>query len=243
MAPPSLTARSRALWESLADAPVQFEPALRVAVSADSRLGPPGWVDIVVISGAAIATAPTPEAAGAVQQTLGALPVAALTDPGILRTRLRLLEVLGPACLAYLDPAEFHPDHGSIAIEQFPPHHEDLGSLITVSSAEDVNESDITKITSPAFVTREHGTITSVAGYCDWPGEVAHLSVLTMASARGRGLARAVTSAAVSHGIHRGKLAQWRARPEASRRVARALGFRELGSQVCVRLQTERSSR
>jgi hypothetical protein len=236
MAPSFLTARPRALWESLAGAPVQFAPVLRVAVSADSRLGPPGWVDIVVISGGAIATAPTPEAAGAVQQALGALPTATLTDPEILRARLQLLEVLGPACLAYLDPAEFHPDHGPITVEQLPPHHEDLGSLITASSAEDVNESGITKITSPAFVTREHGTITSVAGYCDWPGEVAHLSVLTMATARGRGLARAVTSAAVSHAIHRGKLAQWRARPEASRRVARALGFRELGSQICVRL-------
>ena len=243
MSPPSLTARSRALWESLADAPVQFAPALRVAVSAGSRLGPPGWVDIVVISGAAIATAPTPEAAGTVQQALRALPATALTDPEILSTRLRLLEVLGPACLAYLDPAEFRPDHGPIAVEQVPPpHHEDLGSLITASSAEDVNESAITNITSPAFVTRDHGTITSVAGYCDWPGEVAHVSVLTMASARGRGLARTVASAAVSHAINRGKLAQWRARPEASRRVARVLGFRELGSQVCVRLQTHRPS-
>src|ERR1700743_2741197 len=167
MSRPPLTPRSRALWESLADAPVQFAPALRVAVSAGSRLGPPGWVDIVVISGAAIATAPTPAAAGTVQQALRALPATALTDPEILSTRLRLLEVLGPACLAYLDPAEFRPDPGPIASGQAPPHHEDLGSLITASSAEDVNESAITKITSPAFVTRDHGTITSAAGYCD----------------------------------------------------------------------------
>ena len=242
MSPSSLTVRSRALWESLAGAPVQFAPALRVAVSPDSRLGPPGWVDIVVISGAVIATAPTPAVARAVQEALGALPAASLTDAAVLSTRLQLVEVLGPAGLAYLDPGEFHPHQGPVAVEQLSPHDEDLGPVITASSAEDVEESDITKITSPAFVTREHGTITSVAGYCDWPGEVAHVSVLTMATARGRGLARTTASAAVSHAIHRGKLAQWRARPKASQRVARALGFRDLGSQVCVRLQIERSS-
>jgi GNAT acetyltransferase-like protein len=241
MSPSSLVARSRALWESLAGAPVQFAPALRVAVSPDSRLGPPGWVDIVVISDAVIATAPTPEAARAVQEALGALPAAALTDRAILSTRLQLVEVLGPASLAYLNPAEFQPYHGPVAVGQLPPHDEDLGHLITASSAEDVEESDITKITSPAFVTREHRTITSVAGYRDWPGEVSHVSVLTMANARGRGLARVTASAAVSHAIHGGKLAQWRARPEASQRVARALGFRDLGSQVCVRVRTGRS--
>jgi hypothetical protein len=33
-----------------------------------------------------------------------------------------------------------------------------------------------------------------------------------------------------------GLLPQWRARPEPSRRVARALGFRELGAQLSIRL-------
>jgi RimJ/RimL family protein N-acetyltransferase len=79
--------------------------------------------------------------------------------------------------------------------------------------------------------------IISAAGYRNWPGEVAHLSVLTLAAARGRGLARMVTSAAVTHAIQLGKLPQWRAWSAASRRVARALGFRELGSQVSIRIQ------
>ena len=72
----------------------------------------------------------------------------------------------------------------------------------------------------------------------NWPGETAHLSVLTAPAARGRGLARAAASAAVAHAIESQKLPQWRARPEASRRVARALGFRQLGSQVSIRLGT-----
>jgi hypothetical protein len=76
--------------------------------------------------------------------------------------------------------------------------------------------------------------IISAAGYRDWPGGVAHLSVLTIATARGRGLARTV--AAITHAIQHGKLPQWRPRPQASRHVARALGFRELGSQASIRI-------
>jgi hypothetical protein len=49
--------------------------------------------------------------------------------------------------------------------------------------------------------------------------------------------ATAVTDpAVVTHALDAGLLPQWRARPEASRRVARALGFRELGSQLSIRL-------
>jgi RimJ/RimL family protein N-acetyltransferase len=144
--------------------------------------------------------------------------------------------MLGPARLAYLDPAEFRPYHGPVAVEQLLPHDDDLRQLVASSSTDDVEESGITQITSPAFAVREHGAIISVARYRDRPGQVAHLSVLTIAAARGRGLARTVASAAVRHAIAHDELPQWRARPQTSRRVARALGFRELGSQVSVRV-------
>lgn len=237
MYPPTLMARSRALWAGLTGAPAEFAPALRVTVTPHSRLCPPHWVGIVVIADAVIATAPTTDAANTVQQALGALPAASLTDPQMLSARLQLLQMLGPARLVYLDPGEFRPHHGPIAVGQLHLHDEGLRQFVATSDAEDVNESGIERITSPAFTVREHGTITSAAGYRDWPGEVVHLSVLTSATARGRGLARMVTSAAVAHAIQHGKLAQWRARPEASRRVARAPGFRELGSQVSIRIQ------
>lgn len=224
------------MWESLAGAPAGFGPGLHVAVSPESRLCPPGWVGIVVIADAVIATAPSPGIAHTVQEALGMLPPVSLTDPAVLSTRLELVDVLGPACLAYLDPAEFRPHHGTVAVERLLPRDDDLRQLVAVSSAEDVAESGITEITSPAFAAREHGTIVSVAGYHDWPSQVAHLSVLTLGTARGRGLARTVASAATTHAIARGKLAQWRARPEPSRRAARALGFRQLGFQVSIRI-------
>ncbi len=233
---PTLTARSRALWESLAGGGTPFGPVLRVAESPDSQLCPPGWVGIVVIADAVTVTAPTPDIAHVAQEALGTLPVASLTDPAVLSTRLTLLDVLGPAGLAYLDPAEFRPRHAAAAVEQFPPHDDELRQLVAASSAQDVQESGINQITSPAFTIREHGTIISAAGYCDWPLQVAHMSVLTTATARGRGLASTVASAALTHAIAHGKLPQWRARPQPSRSVARALGFRELGSQLSIRI-------
>jgi RimJ/RimL family protein N-acetyltransferase len=234
--PPALTVRSRALWASLAGASATFGTVLHVAVSPDSRLCPPRWVGIVVLADAVIATAPTPGIAYTVQHALETLPTASLTDTTVLRSRLQVLDMLGPACLAYLDPAEFRPHHGPVAVERLLPHDDDLHQLVASSSTDDVEESGITQITSPAFAVREHGAIISAAGYRDWPGQVAHLSVLTIATARGRGLARTVASAALMYAIAHGELPQWRARPQTSRRVARALGFRELGSQVSIRV-------
>ncbi|WP_223839676.1 GNAT family N-acetyltransferase [Saccharopolyspora pogona] len=74
-------------------------------------------------------------------------------------------------------------------------------------------------------------------GYQTWPASTAHLCILTAPKQRGRGLARQVASAAVAHALDAGLLPQWRARPEASRRVATALGFRALGAQLSVRLR------
>lgn len=82
----------------------------------------------------------------------------------------------------------------------------------------------------------------AAAGYRLWPRRTAHLSVLTAPAARGRGLARTVASAAVAHALAADLLPQWRARPPASRRVAAALGFEELGAQLSLRPGEERSA-
>jgi hypothetical protein len=70
----TLTARARALWETLAGTPVEFAAVVAVAVSARSRLSPPGWTGIVVINGAAIAVAPDAGTAREVQRALDGLP-------------------------------------------------------------------------------------------------------------------------------------------------------------------------
>jgi GNAT acetyltransferase len=232
-----LTARVRTLWEGLAGAPIAFDSAVHVTVSRQSLLCPPGWVGIVVIDGAAIVTAPDQDTAHAVQDALNAVPAASLTDAAVLSARLPLLELLGPATLAYLTAGEFRRQPGQDAVEVIPLRNFMLRQFLAAVDPMDVEESGLAEITSPAFTVRAHGGIAAAAGYQDWPGQVAHLSVLTAAPARERGYARITASAAVTHALLRDKLPQWRAQVLASRRVAHALGFRELGSQASIRVQ------
>jgi len=190
----------------------------------------------VVIGEEAIATAPAPGLAHALQQALGGLPAASLTDAGVLSARLSAAELRGPATLAYLDAGEFRPHPGATAVEPVGPQDGGLRSFLSECDAADLEEGGIEGITSPAFAVRERGSVVAVAGYRDWPGRVAHVCVLTGARARGRGLARITGSAAAAHAIRQGRLPQWRARLATSQRIARELGFRELGSQASIRL-------
>jgi GNAT superfamily N-acetyltransferase len=182
-----------------------------------------------------IATAPDDDTAEIVQRVLGDLPATAMTDPAVVGGRLPVTEVLGPATLAYCDVASFRPV-GSSAVEMVPAGHTDVGALLASAPAEDAGESGLAEITSAAFVVRTGPDVIAAAGYRTWPNSTAHVSVLIAPAERRRGLARVVAAAAVAHALDVGLLPQWRARPEASRRVARALGFRELGSQLSIRL-------
>jgi RimJ/RimL family protein N-acetyltransferase len=183
-----------------------------------------------------LATAPDHESARTAEQALAALPIDSLTSTAALSSRLPIDRSLGPAALAYLNPADFRPSPGDSTAEPLDLGHPGLAQFLQAASSDDLEESGIQDITLPAFTIREHGQVVVAAGYRDWPLGTAHLSVLTAAAARGRGLARAAASAAVTHAIGEGRLPQWRAQPEASRHVGRSLGFRELGSQVSLHL-------
>ena len=110
----ALTAKARELWEFLARGGggaetsavggAAFAPAVRVAVSPGTSLCPPGWAGVVVLGDAVVATAPDRETARLIEEALGDLPVAKLTDAYVLRSRLPVAAILGPASLAYLDP-------------------------------------------------------------------------------------------------------------------------------------------
>jgi GNAT superfamily N-acetyltransferase len=233
----SLAGRVQQRWAQLAGSSAEFTPAISPMVSPRSRICPPGWAGIVVIDGAALATAPDEETADRIDEALGGLATDSLTSADVLRRRLPIAEIRGPASLAYLDPPDFRPQPA--VVEALGLDDPGVRRFLTGTGASwvaDLEESGMEEITSPAFAIREHGQVVAAAGYRDWPGGTAHLSVLTAPAARGRGRARAAASAAVAYAIAAGKLPQWRARPLASRRVARALGFRELGSQVSIRL-------
>lgn len=234
-----LMARARRLWESLAGVPVSFAPSGGpvVVTAPASALAPPSWVGTVLLGDAAVVTAPTDEMAHEVRRALEGVPARGLTEPALIAGVLPVAEVLGPATLAYLSADTFRPYEPpavTVTVAALPAAHAELLRLLASVSEEDAGECGLDEITSPAFVVREPAGVIAAAGYRDWPGDAAHLCVLTAPHARGRGLARAVASAATAHALAAGRLPQWRARPEASRRVARALGFRELGSQLSV---------
>lgn len=232
-----LVVRARGLWEDLAQVPVSFAPpgGVNVVVSPRSGLCPVGWVGVVALGGSAIVTAPSDSAAVMVRDALGRLPVEAVVDSAVVREALPVARVLGPAVLSYVSPAGFRPvEAGASTTEELSAAHPDVRSLEQVAGHEDAGEAALDEITSPAFVVREHGQVIAAAGYRAWPRRTAHIGVLTAPEVRGRGLARVTGSAAVAHALAAGLLPQWRARRPASLRVAAALGFEELGSQLSI---------
>ncbi|MFE5943978.1 GNAT family N-acetyltransferase [Streptomyces sp. NPDC056480] len=210
-----------------------------MVVSPASALCPPSWAGIVVLGDAAIVTAPTESAALVLRRALASVPVDSLTRPETVRAVLPVSDVLGPASLAYLSSADFRPARPQGAVEHLTSGHPDFQGLLRSAAPEDVAESGMEEITSPAFVVRAGADVVAAAGYRAWPAETAHVCVLTHPRWRGRRLARQTSSAAVAHALAAGLLPQWRARPPASRRVAHSLGFRELGSQLSVRLKED----
>ncbi|MFF3258987.1 GNAT family N-acetyltransferase [Streptomyces sp. NPDC002932] len=235
---------ARGLWEELAGVPVSFAPAggVSVVVSPESGLCPAGWVGVVALGGSVLVTAPDRSAAALVRDAPAGLWAEAVVDEALVREVLPVAGTLGPAALSYVSPEGFRPVRagvlrpGALPVEQLPAGQAELRRLEAAAGDADAGEAGLSGITSPVFVVREHGEVVAAAGYEVWPARTAHLSVLTAPAARGRGLARVTGSAAVAHALAAGLLPQWRARPPASRRVAAALGFTELGSQLSIEL-------
>ncbi|MFE0701424.1 GNAT family N-acetyltransferase [Streptomyces sp. NPDC058872] len=230
----SLLGRAQELWEELAHAPGAFVPhTVRVIVSPDAGLCPPGWGGVVALGGSAVVTVPSERTAAAVRTALSDLPAAALTDPASVSAVLPVTGILGPATLAYASPEGFRPAvDASSAVERLPADHPALRLLEEEAGRSDSAEASLGEITSSAFVVRERGRVVAAAGHRTWPCRTAHISVLTAPGSRGRGLARTAASAVVAEALSAELLPQWRARSPASRRVAAALGFEELGTQL-----------
>ncbi|MFF5207304.1 GNAT family N-acetyltransferase [Streptosporangium sp. NPDC000396] len=205
---------------------------MSVALSPESWLCPPGWAGIVTLDGAILATVPGPELIEPLQEALAGQVGEAGIDLAQFPATLPVLSVLGPATLAYLDDGDFAAAHTDAQVERLPAGHHDVRALLASVEEQDAEESGLEEIASMAFVIRKGQDVIAAAGYRPWLDIAAHLSVLTVAEHRGRGMARAVASAAVADALANRLVPQWRARPEPSRRVARALGFRELGSQI-----------
>ncbi len=217
-----LTARARAAWAGYARMGTAWPPpgGHHVEVTADSALCPPGWLGVVELGDARIATAPT----GALADVLDA----ALTEDRL--DQLPVARTLGPARLAFLEAADFQPAR-SDDIVVLPAGDPAIAAFAAANEPEASDEAGITEPAVLHAVARD-GALLAAAGYLRWPGRVAHLCVLVDRRVRGQGLARLAASAAVAQALDEGLLPQWRAILVASRRVAAGLGFRDLGQQL-----------
>jgi hypothetical protein len=230
--------QARRMWELLSGTGATFGSAghTAVVVSARSRLCPPNWIGIVALGDGALVTTPTEPAKQRFLAAVGKTPPEKLVRPDVVRNLLPVTAVLGPASLGYAGRDEFRPVR-SDDVEWLPGNHDDIRRLLQSADRTEAGESGIAGITSPAFVLRRDGAVVAASGYSIWMEMTAHICVLTDPRYRNCGLARAVASAAVEHALSAGLLAQWRARPAASRRVAEVLGFMSLGTQLTVRTQ------
>ncbi|MGJ7439920.1 GNAT family N-acetyltransferase [Aquipuribacter sp. MA13-6] len=238
--PADVVLTARRLWQELAGVPVRFGDGATVVASPASRFCPPGFVGLVTVGDGVLATAPDEAVAATVREHLDELGVARAADVASWSGRFRVGYALGPARLAYLTDRDFTPAAAPgpvvTTVERSGAEVVDLLASVVPDEAE---ESGLDGITSPAFVARGRGgRVLAASGYRAWPGGAAHLCVLTARTERGGGLGRRTASAAVAHALRAGLLPQWRARVEPSRRVARALGFVEVGDQLSLQLQT-----
>ncbi|WP_205304151.1 GNAT family N-acetyltransferase [Nonomuraea montanisoli] len=208
-----------------------------VVVSPQSWMCPPGWTGVIALDGAILATVPSADLVESVRGALLHHLARTTVDLALLPPRLRALDHLGPATLAYLDADDLVAAHTDAQVESLPVGHHDVRELVASVGEQDADECGLEEISSEAFVIREGRKVIAAAGHQQWLSMAAHMSVLTARDHRGRGLARRVASAAVADALARGLLPQWRARPEPSRHVARALGFREFGSQISILLR------
>lgn len=222
--------RVRSLWAGLAQVPIQFPSPgqSRVVVSPESLLCPPGWVGIVRLQGATLATVPDPGLVDRVRHAILAARSGNRSSAGRnARTGLAVLS----------QPRRLHS--GQREVHRLPVEHPEIKKLIAGMDQADADEAGLDETTSDAFVIRDTAEVVSASGYRPWANAVAHLSVLTAPHRRDQGHARAAASAAAADALERGLVPQWRTRVEASRRVAGALGFDQLGMQLSLRLSAE----
>jgi hypothetical protein len=113
-----------------------------------------------------------------------------------------------------------------------------VAALERACPPDDVTEVGLAGL-SRVFVTLDdRDQPTAGAGYAEWQTILGHLAVLTPPEQRRAGLGTTAAALAVNDALDAGLVPQWRTRVDnvASRRMARRLGFVEVGTQTTVAL-------
>jgi L-amino acid N-acyltransferase YncA len=233
-----IAARIRRGWRLELRAPAAFRrPGRHVHLRAEDGPARAGWVGVVTLGASTCVSLP-PDAPAWLRDLQRRDLDADLTEPAVVARLIGPVETfVGPATLAFLDPTAVRvTDQPQVAF--MPAGHDSVRRLATACGRPDVEESGIQNVDSPVAVWQVAGRVVAASGYRVWHGQLAHLSVLVDPAHRGRGLGIMVAAGAVRTAVDAGLVPQWRARCTllASRRIARSLGFEELGRQATYKL-------
>lgn len=226
--------RIRQGWRAELAAPGAFRgPGRHVQLRPADDSAPARRVGVVALGDATCVSLP-PDASAWLQDLQRRDLDADLTDPATVARVIGPVEAfLGPAVLAFVDPTavDFGDDPRVTSVSA---GHESVQHLAAACGAQDAQESGILAVDSSLAVRLVAGRVVAASGYQVWHGQLGHLSVLVDPAFRGRGLGKAVAARAVGQVVDAGLVPQWRARSPlvASRRIARSLGFAELGRQA-----------
>lgn len=143
-------------------------------------------------------------------------------------------DVLGPAVLLYAERMDASvSDRVSLRCADSAT----LRDLTDTCTADEVAESGIASPDGVALGEVD-GHIAGACCYRAWPGDIAHMCVLTAPRFRGTGVAVALARAGASNALRAGMIPQWRAAVsnEASVRTGLRAGFVQVGRQLSVKV-------
>lgn len=227
--------QARRLWCTLAGDEDALRPETTTVVHGSRGIAPQGWTGVVRLGDAYLIEAGDADAA-----VLDLLRN--LDDPSDVEqvtTSLHPADTLGPGELGYLPVgAEVADLDCDGELREVPV--DSLRGWLASLPADDVDESSIADMDRVLVLYRDEGVL-GAAGHLDWPAQIGHVGVLVSPEARGQGVGGCLGAAATRWVLEHGRTPQWRAATSnaASRRVARRIGYHEMGRQFSFRLGSE----
>lgn len=227
-----------AMWRNLAGAPSAFtEPGIHLVVTDEARFTRPGWCGVVALGDSAVVVAPTAQSHRFDRLAESEPAPQELTEPAYVEATIGALEdTLGPADLQYGRVTSAPSADLRGPLQYADPLLQRMLANVPPAEASEAGFADDS--TEAIFVAVDNDEPMAASGYRTWPGEVAHLGVVTVPAARRRGLARRASLAAAAHATDRDLIVQWRSRWDnvPSLQLGRSLGLDRCGRQFSFRL-------
>jgi hypothetical protein len=223
---------ARQLWCTLASEDDALRPATTTVVHGSRGIAPEGWTGVVRLDDAYLIEAGDADAT--VLDILRNLDDP--SDPEQVTRVLRPVRTLGPGELAYLPVNAAVADlvHGG-ELREVPVAS--LRGWLDSLPEDDVEESSVGEMDQALALYRGEDVL-GAAGHLNWPARIGHVGVLVAPTTRGAGVGGCLGAAATRRVLEHGRSPQWRAAAgnAASRRVARRIGYREMGRQFSFQL-------